>query len=267
VQLLHESDSTDGDRPYELASLVAGLEILERLSHSPIGASPNELIEATGFERSRVARTLRTLVAAGYVERRRRGLYSVAPRSVALGARLGNASHLRQVAEPYLMALQTVVHETVNLAVLDGKDVIYLARHATARILAINLQVGSRLPAYCTSLGRAILAYLPAEQTRIILEQSDRRSLTDRTIIDVEQLVAHIEGVRQRGYAVTDGELEQGLRSAAAPVFTAENYVVGAVNVSVPSPRVSLDALRDEIVPALLRCTSELSRALGAPTT
>lgn len=252
-----------GGRSGDVGSLLRGLEVFDALAAAGNGASPQELVAATGLDRSTLQRLLRTLVSAGYAERLGRGRYAVGSRALRLGVRLTDSHHLGRVSRPYLLRLQAEVNETVNFAVLDGTDVVYVARLATGQFLSINIDIGTRLPAYCTSLGRAILAALPDEQARAVLERSDRAPLTPQTKVDVEELMRELGTVRKRGYAYTEAELEAGLESAAAAVRGVGGAVVGAINISVPGARVSGVQLRREMVPALLAAAADFSADLG----
>lgn len=256
---IHESNRS------EVGSLLRGMAVLDALAGHPHGASPQELIGETDLDRSTLQRLLRTLVAAGYAERLSRGRYAIGTPSLSLGAKLTQGHHLARVSRSYLLELQSEVGETVNLAVLDGVDILYVSRLATGQILSINIDIGTRLPAYCTSLGRAILAFLPEDRVRSILSQSDLRNLTEGTKTTVDDILAEVNLVRQRGFALTEDELEVGLRSIAAPVLAAGGTALGAINISVPAARVSGNELTEVMAPALVRTAKELSLELGAP--
>jgi IclR family pca regulon transcriptional regulator len=260
---MNAAHATKPARSNDVASLLRGIEVLDALARSPQGTSPQELVEETGLDRSTLQRLLRTLVSAGYADRLERGRYAVATAGLSLGVKLSQSSHLARVSRPYLVELQRSVGETVNLAVLTGTDVTYVARLATQRILSINIDVGTRLPAYCTSLGRAILAALPEDQARTILQRSELTRLTERTIVDSEAIMKRLERVRTQGFALTEAELEPGLCSVAAPVIGPGATVVGAVNISVPLARVTSALLKREMAPKLTDATRRMSAALG----
>jgi IclR family pca regulon transcriptional regulator len=248
----------------EVTSLLRGLRLLEALASVPGGTSPQDLTAKTGLDRSTLQRLLRTLVAAGYAERTGRGRYGIAPPALSLAVRLMDAPHLRRVASPHLTALQADVGEIVNFAVLSGVEIVYIARIAPRSILAINLEVGSHQPASCTSLGRAILAWMQESQARAILEQSERRPYTPKTLTDVDDIMENIRRARRRGYAIADQELELGLRAIAAPVLGAAGTVVGSMDVSVSSARMSTAQLQSDIAPRLMAQAAALSAELGS---
>lgn len=257
------SASERPERRSEVSSLLRGITLLEALASAPGGTSPQELMSETGLDRSTLQRLLRTLVAAGYAERVERGRYGIAPGALSLAVRLMDAPHLRRTAMPHVAALQRELGEIVNFAVLSGVDIVYIARIAPRSILSIPLEVGSRQPASSTSLGRAVLASLPEEQARAVLEQSELRAYTPKTITDVEAIMESLKVARRRGYALVDQELELGLRAIAAPVLAAGGNVVGSIDVSVPSVRMSATDLQRQAAPPLLKAAAALSRELG----
>lgn len=251
------------ERRSDVASLLRGLTVLEALSRASASSTPQEICDGTALDRSTVQRLLRTLAGAGYVDRIGHGKYAVGARAVMLGMNFMRSERLGTVATPVLQELQHDIGETVNLAVLDGGEVVYIARIATNQILAVNLEIGSRLPISCTSLGRAILAFLPPAEARQQLEASDRTKRTAKTIVSIEEIERKLAVIAERGFAVTDEELEWGLRSAAAPVFDARGNPIAAINVSVPAARVAVETLEQRIGPRLVQAGDQLSRTLG----
>jgi IclR family pca regulon transcriptional regulator len=257
------SNTEASGRRGEVTSLLRGLRLLEALANSPGGASPQSLAAATGLDRSTLQRLLRTLVHAGYAERVERGRYGIAAPALSLAVRLMDAPHLRRVTMPHLAALQRDVGEIVNLAVLSGVEVVYIARIAPRSILSINLEVGSRHPASCTSLGRAILAWLPEEQSRAVLMQSELRQFTPKTLTDPDAIMEALRVARRRGFALVDQELELGLRAIAAPVLGPNGGVIGSVDVSVSSAAMTAAELQRGIAPRLMSATAAMSADLG----
>jgi IclR family pca regulon transcriptional regulator len=217
--------------------------VLDALASLPSPSSLPELMRLTGFDRAMVYRLLRSFLDAGYVERTGRGEYAVSTRAYLLGVHLTHSHHLVRAAEPELRALRDKINETVNLAVLSGTEIVYLVRLSVGRILSLNIEVGSRLPAYCASLGRAILAFLPDTEAAQILRQSDRRALTDYTKTTVEDIVTELVQIRRRGFAVTNQEFEVGLCSMAHPIFVRGGRPIAAVNIAVSAARMSANEL------------------------
>jgi len=246
-----------------VASLAKGLTVLEALaSASPKGSLP-ELMRATGFDRATVHRILRSFIDAGYVERGGRGEYSVSSRGYLLGAHLTSAHALARAAEPELRALRDRINETVNLAVLSGSDIVYLIRLEVSRVLSLNIDVGSRLPAYAASLGRAILAFLPESEAINILQQSDRHPMTPHTKVSIEDLLAVFEQARRRGYVLTNQEFDVGLCSMAHPIFTKGGRPVAAVNIAISVARMGPVEMVRRYREPLQQATHRISRALG----
>jgi IclR family pca regulon transcriptional regulator len=170
---------------------------------------------------------------------------------------------LRRVAIPYLEATSNEIGETVNLAILEGAEVVYIERIKTQQILNINLQVGSRLPAYCTSMGKAMLAYLDENQLEEILKKTDLVPFTSRTIARKADLKRELIGVRVRGFAMNNEELSEGLRSVAAPVRNVKGEVIAAVNIAVPSIRISLKKMETVLAKKAMETAFKISSALG----
>jgi IclR family transcriptional regulator, pca regulon regulatory protein len=259
----NESPTAEAPRRREVSSLLRGLTLLEALASAPGGTTPQRLTEETGLDRSTLQRLLRTLVTAGYAERVERGRYGIAPAALSLAVRLMDAPHLRRVATPHLTALHAEVGEIVNFAVLSGVEIVYIARIAPHSILSMPLEIGSRQPASATSLGRAILSRMPEAEARMVLEQSELRAYTPKTLVEVEAIVETLRTAQRRGYALVDQELELGLRAIAAPVLGAGGRVVGSIDVSVPSVRMSAADLQRNLAPHLLETAAAFSAELG----
>jgi IclR family pca regulon transcriptional regulator len=247
-----------------IASLVKSLRVLEELAIAGGASSVAELIASTGLERTTVQRVLRTLHAEGYVERTGRGEYGVAPRAYVLGVMLSTANHLALAAEPVLRRLQRATGETVHAGVLEGTDIVSIAHFPANRLLAFNFGVGTRIPAYSSSLGRAILANLPPERALGVLQQSDRRARTRKTLTAVKDLRAELDRVRDQGYCEVTDEVEIGVSSVAAPVLGPRGDALAAVNVVIPTVQIQEDGGYDPFVPPLLEAVSELSRRLAS---
>jgi IclR family transcriptional regulator, pca regulon regulatory protein len=246
-----------------VASLVKGLLVLETLALIETKGSVTELMERTGLDRAAVNRMLRSLMDAGYIERRSRGEYGVSARAHLLGVHLTQAHHLVRIAQPELRLLSAEIKETVNLAILDGSEVVYLERLAVGRILSFKIEIGTRLPAFSASLGRAILAFLPESEALGILRQAERPAFTPNTKTSIEDLAAVLSQTRRRGYALTNQEFELGLCSMAFPIFERGGRPVAAVNVAVLAARLSATELARRYRKPLQHTCEQISRALG----
>jgi IclR family pca regulon transcriptional regulator len=247
-----------------IASLVKSLRVLEELALAGSGSTVAELIRRTGLERTTVQRVLTTLHAEGYVERTARGEYGVAARGFVLGAMLSQGSHLTVASEPILSALQREVGEAVHLAILDGTEVVCVGHVPADKLLAFTFPVGSRLPAYSSSLGRSILAYTPRKKAMHVLRASDRRKRTEATVTSLKELAAALDDVRRDGYCRVESEVELGVSAVAAPVLGPRGEALAALNVVVPGARIATAAHPEaELVPAVTRAAAALSSHLG----
>ncbi|MQY27280.1 IclR family transcriptional regulator domain-containing protein [Nocardia aurantia] len=221
-----------------------------------------ELAEATELSRPAVRRILLTLRELGYVTDDT-GHWSLTPRILTLGEHYSAANALVQAAMPHLVRIAERTAESASLGVLDNGWVIYAARVPVRRIMSINVAVGTRIPAYATSMGRALLAWAPEAVVAEVLDAAPLDRLTARTITDPAALRAELAGVRERGYALTFGELEDGLISLAAPVRDATGAVVGVLASSTSAGRSTPARLRAEVAPILLTHADRLSTELG----
>jgi IclR family transcriptional regulator, pca regulon regulatory protein len=234
--------------PDFVQSLERGLAVIRAFDadHRELGLS--EVARKTGLTRAAARRFLLTLVDLGYV-RFADGRFSLRPRVLELGFAYLSSLSLPEVAQPHMEGLVAQINESSSISVLDDTDVVYVVRVPTRRIMSITLAVGTRLPAYATSMGRVLLAALPPEELGDRLARTEMRALTPRTVTDPAELRAILDRVRADGFAAVDQELEQGLRSAAVPIRGASGAVLAALNVSVHASRASMEALRADFLP------------------
>ena len=209
-------------------------------------------------------RCLHTLIKLGYATTDGR-TYSLLPKVLTLGHAYLSSTPLAVSAQPYLDRMSDQLHEACNMATLEGDDILYIARSATVqRLISVDLSVGGRLPAYCTSMGRILLAALDDATLHEYLEHADLQAKTSRTIHDPVALLECLQQVRQQGWCVVDQELEQGLRSIAVPVYDASGQVLAALNVSTHAGRVSRTELEQRFLPIMLAASRDLSTQLFA---
>jgi IclR family pca regulon transcriptional regulator len=246
-----------------IASLIKSLRVLEELAMAQDSSSVADLIERSGLQRTTVQRILRTLHAEGYVERTARGEYGVAPRAYVLGVMLSKSSHLAVAAAPILRELQKTTDEAVHLGILDGTETISISHYGSGRMLSFSFPIGSRIPAYASTLGRVILAFLPQERAIEVLQQTDRRTLTKNTLTSMKDLRAELELAREQGYCAATGEVELGVSSVAAPVLGPTGEALAAINVVVPSAQLDDRGGFDRFLPDLIAAARELSRRIG----
>jgi IclR family pca regulon transcriptional regulator len=213
--------------------------------------------------RAAARRFLLTLAELGYVRSDGR-FFSLTPRVLEIGYAYLSSQSLPEVAEPHLEALVADVNESSSVSVLDRDDVVYVARVPTSRIMTVAISVGTRFPAHATSMGRVLLAGLPAEALEEYLATVQLAPLTGRTLISVDALRAELAKVRTQGWALVNQELEEGLRAVAAPIRDRTGAVVAAVNVSAHATRRSLEAMRRDLLPPLLAAAARIEADLGA---
>jgi IclR family transcriptional regulator, pca regulon regulatory protein len=243
-------------------SLDRGLAVIRAFDaeHPRLGLS--EVARATGLTRAAARRFLLTLVQLGYVRMEGRE-FSLRPRVLELGWSYLSGLTLPEVAEPHLESLVARVQESSSVSVLDGDEIVYVARVPTKRIMTVLIAIGTRFPAHATSMGRVLLAGLPHPELAAYLQRAELAAYTDRTLIDPVELRSEVERVRRQGYALVDQELEHGLRSAAAPIRDADGAVVAAVNVSAHASRTTMRELEDVLVPALLETAAGIEHDLA----
>lgn len=219
-----------------------------------------EIVSATGLTRGTVYRFCQTLLHVGYLDQAAEGGYRPGPRAMTLGQAAIRGLDIAEIARPTLVALQAELQETVNMAVPDGHDIVYVIRLRGPGLLDIRLQVGSRLPAFCTSLGRAMLAHLTDEELGHLLSTADLTPRTEATITDPDALRELIRDIRTKGYAVNDGELAHGLRGVAAAVRYPNGRPAAAINVALTRPFRGDEP--DRTLGPLLRRTAERIESL-----
>ncbi|MER6125447.1 IclR family transcriptional regulator C-terminal domain-containing protein [Streptomyces sp. NPDC001795] len=236
-------------------SLARGLTVITAFGEGRSELTLTEVAEATGLARATARRALITLQHLGYVTAHDR-VFRLTPRVLGLGFPPLSRTTLSDIATPHLNALSQLVHESASFAVLTGDDIQYTARVAPSRIMSVNVTVGTRLPAYATSMGRVMLADLPEPSL------PEPAALTARTVTDPGELRAVLDRVRRQGYALVDGELEEGLRSIAVPVRDRGGRVVAAVNVAMHSSRRTAEECVTEVLPELRATASRIEADL-----
>jgi IclR family pca regulon transcriptional regulator len=244
-----------------IQSLARGLAVIRAFDAEHAELSLSDVARRTGITRAATRRFLHTLVALGYVSGDGR-LFRLTPRILELGFSYLSALSLPEVVQPHLESLSREVGESVSAAVLDGTDIVYVARVPTRRIMSVRITIGTRFPAYATSMGRVLLAGMTDAARDAAIEASALDPLAERTVAASDALVAELVRVRARGGALVDGELEAGLRSVAAPVHGKDGAVAAAINVSSSATRDTVDHLVEEYVPRLLATAAAIDADL-----
>jgi IclR family transcriptional regulator, pca regulon regulatory protein len=231
-------------------SLDRGLAVIRAFGPDRERLSLSEVARATGLTRAATRRFLLTLVQLGYMRNDGRE-FSLRPRVLELGYAYLSGLALPEIAAPHLEELVAKIRESSSISVLDGDHIVYVARVPTKRIMTVAISVGTRFPAYATSMGRVLLAAMSPEDFEEYLAHANLDALTGRTVTDREALRAVIRDVGRQGYAIVDQELEEGLRAIAAPIHGKADTVTAAINVSAHASRVSMAAMRADLLPAL----------------
>jgi IclR family pca regulon transcriptional regulator len=234
-----QADDT-GERPGDtyVQSFARGLSVIRAFDANHPAQTLTDVATATGLTRAGARRILLTLQALGYVEADGR-LFRLTPKILDLGFAYLTSMPFWNLAEPVMEELVGKVHESCSAAVLDRADIVYVLRVPTHKIITINLSIGSRLPAFCTSMGRVLLSGLPDDRVDAILDASELKPRTPRTIVDKAALKEAIALVRKQGWAIVDQELEAGLISMSAPIRDRQGRIIAAMNISGNAQRQS----------------------------
>jgi IclR family transcriptional regulator, pca regulon regulatory protein len=256
------SPSDGGGRaPHFVQSLERGLAVIRAFDEHHPELTLSDVARRAGMTRAAARRFLLTLEDLGYVRSDGRW-FSLSPRVLELGYAYLSSLSLTEVAEPHLERLVAEVHESSSVSVLDGEDIVYVARVPTGRIMAVSINVGTRFPAYATSMGRVLLSRLPDTELEAYLERVELVPLSPRTLTSRDALRKELAKVRSQGWALVDQELEEGLRSVAAPIGDRSGHTIAAVNLSAHASRLSIEEGRRRLVPALLATAARIEADL-----
>jgi IclR family transcriptional regulator, pca regulon regulatory protein len=262
ILLAAQLDEFSGD-PDFMTSLARGLLVIRAFSQRPLRLSISHLSKRTGLSRASVRRCLHTLSKLGFAGSDDGRNFYLRPRILTLGYSYLSSMPLATAAQPILDQLSQILNESCSIALLDGADIVFVAHANATRIIAIGLGVGTRLPAFCTSKGRVLLANLSPEELESVLLGVEFTRYTDRTVTSVEKLRQILMTVKTEGYAIIDQELEIGLRSMAVPVRNPDGNVVGAISVGVHGQRVSVQDMQTRFLPYLRAAAQELCLLLS----
>ena len=247
-------------RDYVL-SLERGLAVIQSFGHDAEQMTLSDVARRTGLSRAAARRFLLTLADLGYVafDGKR---FRLTPRVLGLGYAYLSSFTLVEVAEPVLERVSARTHESCSLSVLDGNDIVYVARVPTKRIMSVSISIGTRLPAHATSMGHVLLATLPGDTLEAYFRNARLTSFTPRTMANEQALRTQLTRVAQQGYALVDQELEVGLRSIAVPVRDRSGRVIAAMNVSANAARLPIADMVKAFLPELRRGADDLTAAL-----
>ncbi|TQM33366.1 IclR family transcriptional regulator domain-containing protein [Nocardia bhagyanarayanae] len=247
--------------PEYVQSLGRGLAVIRSFDAEHPRRTLSEVAAATDLTRATARRFLLTLVDLGYV-RTDGSQFWLTPRVLELGYSFLSSLSLPDLAGPHLEALAEKVRESTSVSILDGTDIVYVARVPVSRIMTVSISIGTRFPAFATSMGRVLLADLDPQALERYLAGADLTPITPSTITTAAHLRAELQRVRAEGYCVVDQELEHGLRSMAAPIHDRHGTVVAAVNISTHAARYSLAEVHDRLIPALLETSAAIEHDL-----
>jgi IclR family transcriptional regulator, pca regulon regulatory protein len=248
--------------PNFMTSLARGLAVIQAFSDRKRHATISQLSGKTGLSRAAVRRCLYTLCRLGFAGCDDHGRFFLRPRVLVLGHSYLSTMPLSTAAQPVLDHLGHLLHESASVATLDDLDIIYVARAHVTRVMPIDLGVGSRLPSFCTSMGRVLLAQKEPDEIEAYLERVTFIRYTERTVNSIEKLRQVLRLVRQSGYCIVDQELEIGLRSMAVPITGANDRAVAALNVGAHAQRVSIQQMQTKFLPHLRAAAQELGTLL-----
>lgn len=239
-----------------MGGLAKGLAVIETFTAARPRQSISEAAGACGLDRATTRRCLLTLAHEGYADYDGK-YFTLTPRVLRLGTGCLAAMPLPRLIQPMLDSLAEQIGESTSVSVLDGTEIVCVARASQRKVMSINLMPGSRLPAYCTSMGRVLLAALPEPDARSILGEAPLPARTLMTLTDPDAIMAELGRIREQGYATIDQEIEIGLRSMAVPLFDLHGRVVAALNVGTAVTQTSMAELTGRFLPALNRIAAE----------
>jgi IclR family pca regulon transcriptional regulator len=256
-----QADAASGRDSDFVQSLDRGLAVIRAFGPGRERLSLSDVARETGLTRAAARRFLLTLVKLGYVRSDGRE-FSLRPLVLELGYAYLSGLAMPEIASPHLEELVARVRESSSISVLDGHQIVYVARVPTKRIMTVAISVGTRFPAFATSMGRVLLAGMSPDDLDKYLNEADFEAFTARTVTDPDRLREIVREVDRQGYAIVDQELEEGLRAIAAPIHGAGNAVIAAINLSAHASRVSQAAMRAVLLPALLETASRIEADL-----
>lgn len=233
-----------------IGGFAKGLRVIEAFGETKPRLTITDIARETGLDRATARRCLLTLAELGYAAYDGK-FFELTPKILRLGHAYLSATPLPRLVQPFLDQLSETVGQSASASVLDGADIVYVARAAQKRVMSISLMAGSLLPAYCASMGRVLLAALPEAEARAIIEASDRKANTPFTKTDPDALLDELSTVRRQGYALIDQELEIGLRSIAVPLENARGRTVAALNIGAPAAHAGAEEMVERYLPAM----------------
>jgi IclR family pca regulon transcriptional regulator len=260
-EALGQADPAGDASPLFVGSIAKCFQVLEALNVAGRSVGLTELAQLAQLDRSATQRITHTLKALGYLRQDAASrAFTLSGRMLEFGHTVLSTDRLRACAQAPLEALNRRVGETVNLMELEGHDIVYILRHPGHHAVSVDLHVGSRLPAFCSAAGRAILAAMDEAQAQSLLKAARRIAMTPHTVTDLPGLMEKLREARELGYALNDQEAFLGDISVAAPLLDGDGRPVGAVNIAVPWPRWQREEVIERLVPPLLKTAAAIQK-------
>lgn len=244
-----------------LYTLERGLTVLRAFDHAHPSMKLSEVAARTGLSPAVARRCLNTLIKLGYIAQHDRN-FLLKPKVLEFGSAFSDSMNFDQVATPYLQALRDETGDSASLAVLSGRDILYLVHVSTNRRIRLGANVGTRFPAHATSLGRTIWAFMPEDAIETYLSHCPLQKLTENTLVDREVLLQRLQTIRQTGYETAQDELDYGIISIAVPIYDAERRVTAAINCSTTTSRTSRKDMVASRLEPLRMAASEIEASL-----
>jgi len=251
------------DSQYQLHSLARAVSVLEMLGESDTPLSLSDLCRIMNLHKSTAHRSLMVLEQSGLIERTPENRFRLGLKLYELGNRAVEQIDLKMRVRPYMARLSVRIGETVHLGVLQKSSIVYIDKAGPNRKVCTSSKSGTSNPAYCTSMGKAILAFLPEDEIEHIIAGLRFVRHTENTLCTREDLLKSLEKIRRRGYSIDDEEIELGVRCIGAPIFNQDHRAIAAISVSGPTLRISVQSV-PALAEQLLRCSREISTALGS---
>ncbi len=242
-------------------SLEKGLKVIHAFTDEETELTLTEVAGIVGLTRANARRILLTLKHLGYVSCPDNKYFRLTPKVLSLGYSYLSGLPFRELAMPYLQEVTHKVNESCSMSVLDGHDIVYVARVHTERIMRMALAIGTRLPVYCTSMGKAMMAHLPERKLKNLFDELDFQQFTPKTLSKTE-IKEQLGLVRKQGFAVADEELEIGVRSIAVPIFDHSGDAVAAINISGHASRVTIEEMKSQYLPVIRAAVDQIENAL-----
>lgn len=243
-------------------TVLKALMVLECVADADRPLSAAEVAKLCNISRPTAYRLLSTLAVRDYVTQVNGSFFRLGAQALSLSRKLLDSIDLPELARPYMRQLGDLTNETVYLSTLQGAEILYIAKIESTQAIRTSCIIGTRNHLYSTSMGKAILAFLPAAEQARLVEQIDLKPLTDKTILNRDTFVAELANIRQRGYAVDDEENEVGVRCVGAPIFDRTGHVFAAISVSAPAYRFHIPRV-EEVSSLVLDVTRAISARLG----